>query len=215
MVISSNIKELKEKIGEVTYHKALDFPSNKLNIISFKDNPIKIRAIALDNDREYHIVISEKRKEIFHDCPSLMQAEPQKKICVHIAKLMLSIREDVAIKILSNYLNYSLTSDDIGSKRKSKNFLKLADFCLENNNYVDGLNYLNKSIINQCDCEGIIERYLQTALKNDSFIEFFEFLKHGYENDLNEYFLKFNAYIEEGFKRFIGTISKYSFFNLL
>ncbi|MFX1356518.1 MAG: hypothetical protein ACFFA8_04465 [Promethearchaeota archaeon] len=213
-------KELVDKIienfGIELYKKAKEFPNNKINLISFRKTPIKVRALILDNEREFHLIIDEYKNEIFHDCPSfLIHSNLDDKICIHIIKLLLSIDTYLSLKILTNLSRYSLTSEDFGSKKKSKNFIKLANICFENNNCVEGLNYLNKAIINQYDCEPIIERYFQNAIKNDLFIEFFEFLKIGFENELNSYFLKFNDYIERGFKLFLNSVSLYSFFDIL
>lgn len=205
-----------ESFGIELYKKAKDFPNNKINLVSFKETPIKVRSLILDNEREFHLIIDENKNEIFHDCPSfLIHSNLNDKICVHIIKLFLSIEPSLSLKILTNLTKYNLTSEDFGSKKKSKNFIKLANSCFENNNCVEGLNYLNKAIINQYDCEAIIERYFQTAIANNLFIEFFEFLKTGYENELDGYFLKFNDYIEKGFKLFLNSVSLYSFFDML
>ena len=91
----------------------------------------------------------------------------------------------------------------------------LANTCFESNNCVEGLNYLNKAIINQYECENIIENYLKRAIENNLYLEFFEFLKSGLENDLGEYLLRFNNYLEQGFKNFLDSISEFSFFNIL
>ena len=47
-----------EKYGKELYKKSVEFPKNKINIISLKEDPIKIRAIILDNEREYHLIIN-------------------------------------------------------------------------------------------------------------------------------------------------------------
>jgi hypothetical protein len=64
-------KEISELIIEMfnneKYQKALEFPNNKVNIISFRDSPLKLRVLILDNDREFHLIIDEKKMEIFHD----------------------------------------------------------------------------------------------------------------------------------------------------
>jgi len=74
-----------EKFGLELYKKAQDFPNNKINIISLYERPIKIRSIVLDNDREFHLIINEKKGEIFHDCPTfLIHSEREDKICIHI-----------------------------------------------------------------------------------------------------------------------------------
>ena len=207
---------LKDKFGEKLYSKSKNFPNNKINIIRLKEDPIKINTIILDNDREFHLVIDGKRGEIFHDCPSfLIHSEREKKICIHFVKLLLLIKNHIALEILKDFESYSLTSEDFGSKKKSKNFLLLADNCFEINNCVEGLSYLNKAIINQYECENIIENYLNRAIENNLYLEFFEFLKSGFENDLNDYILQFDHYIEKGFKNFLNSIQDYSFFNIL
>ncbi len=205
-----------EKFGDKLYSKSKNFPNNKVNIIRLKENPIKINAIILDNDREFHIVIDQKKAEIFHDCPNfLIHFEREKKICIHFIKLLLLIKNHIALEIIKDFERYSLTSEDFGSKKKSKNFLLLADNCFETNNCVEGLSYLNKAIINQYECQNIIENYLNRAIKHNLYLEFFEFLKSGFENDLNDYILQFINYIEEGFKNFLNSLRDYSFFNIL
>ncbi|MFX1599038.1 MAG: hypothetical protein ACFFB6_00420 [Promethearchaeota archaeon] len=205
-----------DKFGLNLYQKSLKFLSNKINIIKVEENPINIRSIILDNEREFHLIIDEKNNEIFHDCPSfLIHSEKNEKICIHLIKLLLIIRSNIAEKILENFKSYNLTSEDLGSQKKSKNFLLLANRCFESNNCVEALNYINKAIYNQFETENIIETYLDTAINNNLFIEFFEFLENGYDNDLEKYFLKFNNYIEKGFKKFLNTIQEYSFYNLL
>jgi len=205
-----------DKFGLNLYQKSLKFLTNKINIIDVEEDPINIRSIILDNEREFHLIIDEKNNEIFHDCPSfLIHPEREKKICVHLIKFLLVIKSNIAQNILENLKSYTLTSEDIGSHKKRKNFLLLANSCFDNNNCVEALSYLNKAIINQFDSEDIIKTYLNTAIDNNLFIEFFEFLKNGYENELETYFLKFNSNIEKGFIKFLNSISEYSFFDLL
>ena len=52
------------KFGEKLFQKSQNFPNNKINIIFSRNKPIKINAIILDNDREFHLVINEKKSEI-------------------------------------------------------------------------------------------------------------------------------------------------------
>ncbi|MHA1291475.1 MAG: hypothetical protein ACTSQJ_02275 [Promethearchaeota archaeon] len=209
-------KFIKKQFGDKKYKQSMDFPSNKVNIIFIRENPIKVNSIILDNDREFHLIINENKGEIFHDCPSfLVNKEINEKICVHFIKLLLLINEPLAIKVVSNIKEYKLISEDFGSRKKSKNYLLIANSCFKNNNNIEGLSYLNKAIINQSKCENLIENYLNIAIKNNLFIEFFEFLKNGYESGLEDYFLKYNKYIEKGFRLYLKTIPKYSFFDIL
>ncbi|MBY9002983.1 MAG: hypothetical protein KGD73_03340 [Candidatus Lokiarchaeota archaeon] len=205
-----------ELFDEKRIKKASEFPNNKISIISCNDDPIQIRSLVLDNDREFHIIIDEKKNEIFHDCPTfLFENERNEKICIHIIKLLLLLKDDISNKILTELSEYRLSYEDFGSKKKSKNFIELANHCLESNNCIEGLSYLNKAILNQSDCEPIIEKYLETSINNNLFIEFFEFLKNGYENELDEFLMKYNTFIESGFSKFMKSVSLYSFFDLL
>lgn len=205
-----------ERYGKELYKKSVEFPKNKINIISLKEDPLKIRAIILDNEREYHLIINEVKNEIFHDCPTfLIHSEIEDKICIHLLKLLTTLKSSISFKIVENINKFYFTSEDFGSKKKSKNYLKLANTCISNNNCVEGLSYLNKAIINQQDCEPIIERYLKTAIENNLFLEFFEFLQSAFRNDLGTYILNYNEYIERGIRLFLHSASKYSFFEIL
>jgi len=205
-----------ERYGKDLYRKSVEFPKNKINIISLKEDKIKIRAIILDNEREYHLIINENKNEIFHDCPTfLIHSEIDDKICVHLIKLLTMLKPSISLKLVEKLNKFNFTSEDYGSKKKSTNYLKLANTCINSNNCVEGLSYLNKAIINQQDCEPIIDRYLKIAIENNLFIEFFEFLQSAYSNELGVYILKYNHYIEKGIRLFFKSTSKYSFFEIL
>ncbi len=227
----SNI--LINNFGLHLYQKSLKFLSNKINIIYLREEPIKIRSIILDNEREFHLIIDEVKNEIFHDCPSFwIHSEREKKVCVHIIKLLSIINNNTAQQILEKLKDYNLTSKDLGSKKKSKNFLLLANSCFDNNNCVEALSYLSKSISDQFENETIIETYLSKAIENNLYIEFFKFLKNMADQLIlsvdqqevlfqtepiprEDYFFKYKDYIERGFKIFLDGVQKYSFFNLL
>ena len=208
--------QLNKIFGLSLYQKSLKFLSNKINIIYSRESPIKIRSLILDNEREFHLIIDEKNKEIFHDCPSFwIHSDRDKKICVHLLKLISIIKNETATSILDNFDDYHLTSKDLNSKKRSKNFLLLANSCFDNNNCVEALSYLDKAIFNEFESEAIIELFLSTAISNSLYFELFEFLKNGYESGLEVHFLKFNSYIEKGIKDFLNCIQEYSFFDLL
>ncbi|TXT67037.1 MAG: hypothetical protein BAJALOKI1v1_200003 [Promethearchaeota archaeon] len=215
--------ELKDHILNIVdkhiYEKAEDFPTKNIKIISLKEDPILISALFFDkeNEREFHIIIDEEQKEIFHDCPSfLIYSDIEKKLCAHVIKLLMILQTEEAIKILKEIHSYKLTSEDFGSEKKRKNFELIASQCFEDKgSIIEGLTYLNKAIISEFDCEPTIKKYLTIALKNELLIEFFEFLKNGYKNNLNKYFKQNEVLIEKGFRTFLKTIDHYSFYNLL
>ena len=158
MTINTLSETLKERFGENLLLKAIEFPSNMVNFISIRDNPLKIRAVVLDNDREFHLIINKAKGEIFHDCPSfLIHSEKEQKVCIHFLKLLLLIKENIALEILNDFQSYTLTLEDFGSKKKSKNFAILANNCFKRSNCVEGLNYLKKAVIDQYEC-GIYDR---------------------------------------------------------
>ncbi len=90
-----------ERYGKGLYKKSVEFPKNKINIISLKEDPIKIRAIILDNEREYHLIINENKNEIFHDCPTfLIHSETDDKICIHLIKLLTMVKPSISLKVI-------------------------------------------------------------------------------------------------------------------
>jgi len=185
MTKKSFSNQLIDKFSLDLYQRSLKFPRNKINIFYLRDHPFKVRSIILDNDREYHLIINEIKKEIFHDCPLfLIHSERDKKLCVHFIKLLLIIKEKFSIRILRDFDNYTFISDDIGSRKKGKSYQMLADKCLDNNNFVEALSYMNKGIINQIDNGIIVEKFVKTAIDNNFFIEFFEFLEINYVNKI-------------------------------
>ncbi|TFF63455.1 MAG: hypothetical protein EU521_01625 [Promethearchaeota archaeon] len=170
----------------------------------------------MDEEREFHLIINEDQNEIFHDCPSfLIHSEKKDKICVHIIKLLLSLDQELSLHIIDNLDQYTFTSEDFGSKKKSKNYEILAQSCFNAQNSVDGLNYLNKAILNQYECGDLIKQYLNIALENNLLMEFFEFMKSARDNEIDDQIPYFNAYIEKAFLLLFQAISKYSFYNLL
>ncbi|MBN1802857.1 MAG: hypothetical protein JW891_15215 [Candidatus Lokiarchaeota archaeon] len=214
-------KELYEliikKYGGDVFEEGLKFPNNKISIIFLQPKPIKINCMVLDNDREFHIVINQEEKEIFHDCPRfLIHKDDNKKICAHIIKLILSINESLSFKLLNDIDNYVLSAEDFGSRHKSENYMILAKSCFTSDNSVEGLNYLNKALVNRDDCSNIVGTYLKTAIENNLFVEFFEFLTNDKMNGMNaSFFIDQEKLIEEGFKSFLASIPRYSFYNVL
>ncbi|MHA1756483.1 MAG: hypothetical protein ACTSVV_06920 [Promethearchaeota archaeon] len=210
------LQKIKEDFDRIKYQEVINFPLNKINIILIRENPIKIRAIIIDNEREFHLIIDEKKGEIFHDCPTfLIYVNKQEKICTHLLALLLYLDENLALKIYNNLNDYKFTSEDFNSIKKSKNFLILANNCFQTNNCIEGLDYLNKAIISRCNCENVIQKYLTIAIDNNLFIEFFNFLKFCFNNELDDYLLKYKSLINRGLKKFFNSIKDYPFFDLL
>ncbi|MFX1323572.1 MAG: hypothetical protein ACFE8N_01350 [Promethearchaeota archaeon] len=229
MTQKSISERLRDKYGNSLYQKSLKFPRNKIYIYFIRKEQLKIRSIIVDNDREYLLVIDDKKNEIFHDCPLFrIHSEKEKKICVHFIKLISILNPELSNKIMEKLDTYTYTSEDFHSRKRSKNYQLLANECFEANNCVEGLNYLNKAIINQFESESIIIEYLTKAIENNLLIEFFEFLEEFFaswyqregltstiQNDSKNLSQKYEEYIELGFKKLLNVIYQYSFYNIL
>jgi len=213
----SNLKnQIIKRWGKDLYKKAKNFPNNNINLISKRYDPLFIRAIFFDNERDFHLILDEENKEIFHDCPNfLIYSSVDKKLCKHFIKLLFLLKESKALDIIENIDGYELTSEDFGSRKKSTNFQILAEECFEEENNMDGLNYLNKALMNQTQCEPIISKYLKNAIQKNLFIEFFEFLQEGYQNQWGDHFKKYKDLIRKGFQKVLNSLDEYSFYNLL
>ncbi len=205
-----------EKFGLKKYTKAKDFPNNNVTLVLYEKDPLMIRSIILENEREFHLIIDEEKYEIYHDCPTfLIYSETEEKTCIHLIKILLIIDSSVSLEILDHFQDFNLTSEDFGSNKKSTNYLLLAKGCFSSSNNVEGLSYLNKAIITHTKCEPLIERYLEKALKENLLIEFFEFLSSAYQNELGKHIKQYNSLIKTAFEKLLRSLNSYSLFNLL
>lgn len=50
--------------------------------------------------REYHIIIDLQNREILHDCADWSRMLPNKRLCKHVGKLLLSIKRETATNVL-------------------------------------------------------------------------------------------------------------------
>lgn len=69
-----------------------------------KDTELEIQRISEDQIkaliRDYHILIDLKNHVILHDCADWSRVLPSKRFCKHVGKLMLSLEEERAVKLL-------------------------------------------------------------------------------------------------------------------
>jgi hypothetical protein len=217
MVNSEIIENLvKKEFGNKIFKKSLNLSTNSIKIIEYLYDPMKLRSIIFENEREFHLIIDDSKMEIFHDCPTfLIYSDRNKKICHHLIKVLTLLNPKDSLKVIQDIDSYNLTYEDFGSKKKSKNFLILAQKNIETKNFIEALNYLKKALINQNKSSSIIKKYLETAIENNLFIEFFEFVESCYLNDFERILKIFDDLIEIGFKKFLGSIKDYSFFHIL
>jgi hypothetical protein len=76
--------------------RAEQIHDDELQVIEDKDEQVEAMV------REYHITIDVEAKTITHDCADWARVSSTKKLCKHVAKLLLSIDNQRATKILRN-----------------------------------------------------------------------------------------------------------------
>jgi hypothetical protein len=62
-------------------------------------NPLKIQA-TVHGSKDYVIELDEERKSISHDCPDWLRVSVLHRFCKHVAKLLLLLEEEEALRIL-------------------------------------------------------------------------------------------------------------------
>lgn len=69
-----------------------------------KDKELEIQQVSEDQIkaliRDYHILIDLKNRVVLHDCADWSRVLPSKRFCKHVGKLMLSLDEEKAVKLL-------------------------------------------------------------------------------------------------------------------
>jgi len=202
------INLVREKFGQVLFSKANKFLASQINIIKESEDPIDFRAIILDeNNREFHIIVNKENSFIFHDCPYFLK----QKICFHLVKSFLIMPINLAVKILDEFEQYHLISEDLGSTLKNEAYLIESDACFSQKKSVEGLNYIKKAYFNKRESKEIIAKYLKYSLKYNLLIEFFEFS----QLIVSEHPELVSEHIEKAFKKLIPTLNEYSLFDIL
>jgi len=85
---------LQSFIDERRLKRAKRIKGEELEIQEVSKN--QIRALI----RDYHIVIDLKNRVILHDCADWSRVLPSKRFCKHVGKLMLSLDEERAVRLL-------------------------------------------------------------------------------------------------------------------
>jgi len=202
-------KLIKEKFGQPLFSMANKFIASQINIVRDVKTPIDFQAIVLDdNNREFHIIIDEKDYFIFHDCPYFLK---KNFLCFHIIKSLLIMPTNMAIKILNHLDQYTLISEDLGSKLKNKTYLIESKICFIQKNFVEGINYIKKAYLNKKDSTEIILNFIESSLRFNLLIEFFEFS----ELIVSDHTSIVVNFIDRVFKKLLPSINKHSLFVIL
>ncbi len=83
--------------------RAEDIPDDELVITEQSADSTKAKL------KDYSIVIDVSNKILAHDCIDWTRIAPTKKFCKHVAKLLLNLKEDYSIRILTDLLKHEDT----------------------------------------------------------------------------------------------------------
>ena len=85
--------------------RAVGMADNAVEFERVSLNPLKIQA-TIHGSKDYLIELDEEKKSISHNCPDWLRVSVLHRFCKHVAKLLLLLEEEEALRIL-----HSLQSD--------------------------------------------------------------------------------------------------------
>lgn len=202
-------------IGEDLYKKSQDISDNSLKIIFLRENPLKIRCVIYEKDNLYNIIIDEEKNKIFHECPSILMHETfEGKLCLHLVKLVFSVKLDLAYKLLDILDKNLISIEDSFSKERTRNFILFANNFKDIHSRLEAFYYLNNPTIEIINSE-ILRAHLKSLIDKNYFLELF-YLINIFSKEYPDRFLeKYREIIIKGFLKFFKSIEEFSFPNLL
>ncbi|MFX1403767.1 MAG: hypothetical protein ACFE9D_04775 [Promethearchaeota archaeon] len=79
--------------------RAVGMADNSVEFQRISPNPLKIQAI-VHGSKDYVIELDEERRSISHNCPDWLRVSVLHRFCKHVAKLLLLLEEEEALRIL-------------------------------------------------------------------------------------------------------------------
>lgn len=206
---------LKTYFGDDLYEKAQSFPNDNFKILLLREDPFQIRAVIFEKANIYHIIVEESLDKIYHECPSILMNETiEGKLCVHLIKLILTIKPNLAGRLLDLIEKYGISFIDSSSEEKSKNFLLLAQKSKDSGLILDSLDFLFKagSLINN---NTLFKENLSVLIEQNKFLNFFYYLGV-FSKKFPHYFLE-NYYeiFLDGFSRCSNLIKDWKFLDII
>jgi len=162
--------------GDNLYEKVQSFSNNNFKILLLREEPLQIRAVIFEKTNIYHIIVEESLHKIYHECPSILMNETfEVKLCIHLIKLIFTIKPYLASKLIDLIEKYGISFIDSSSEEKCKNFLLLAQKTKDSGLNLDSLEFSLKAgpFINN---NNLFKENLSVLIEQTKFLNFFYYL---------------------------------------
>lgn len=210
-----NSDYIKLYFGKEIFGKFKDIPDDSIKILEKIKDPIKIRALIFERGNLYHLIIDDKNKIIYHDCPSFLMNETfEGNYCLHIIMLLFMLEKDIYSKIIRDLSKYSQKINDDFYLEKNHNYMSLLNLFKDSDTFLDAINFLKKSNVDIAN-NGEVGEYLAFLIEHHYYLEFFNLLGIYSKNILFHIFEQNDTLIADVVSKFFKVIPQYSFLYLL
>jgi len=215
MISEQDSDHIKLYFGKEIYGKIKEIPDDRIKILDIIKDPLKIRALIFERGNLYHLIIDDKNKTIYHDCPSFLMNESfEGKNCLHIIKLLFLLEKDVYSKIIKDLKHYSKKVEGEFLNEKNSNYISLLNSFNDSETLLDAINFLKKSNIDII-VNGEISKYLAFLIDHHYYLEFFNLIGIYSKKVLSQLFEQNDEFIVKIILKFFKIIPQYSFLYLL
>ncbi|NVM18604.1 MAG: hypothetical protein HWN80_12885 [Candidatus Lokiarchaeota archaeon] len=201
--------------GDILYEKVQSIPNYKLKILLLREEPLKIRAVIFEKRNIYHIIVEESLHKIYHECPSILMNETfEGKVCIHLMKLIFTIKPSSAVKLIDLIEKNGISFIDSSSEEKCKNFLLLAQKSKESGLILDSLYFSLKAgpFINN---NNLFKENLSVLIEQNNFLKFFHYLGVFSKRFPPLFLENYNEIFLDGFSKCNHVIKDWKFLDLI
>ncbi|MFX0169322.1 MAG: DUF2240 family protein [Candidatus Hodarchaeota archaeon] len=92
---------LRQFISSSRLTRAVGMDDQSIRFVQTSQPPLKIEATVYGS-QEYRLVIDEAKKRIEHNCPDWKRVSVVHRFCKHVAKLVLLLKKEDALRLLSS-----------------------------------------------------------------------------------------------------------------
>lgn len=201
--------------GDDLYEKVQNFSNDNFKILLLREEPLQIRVVIFEKTNIYHIIVEESLPKIYHECPSILMNETfEGKLCIHLIKLILTIKPNPAGKLIDLIEKYGISFIDSSLGEKHKNFLLLAQKSKDSGLILDTLDFSLKagSFINN---NNLFKESVSVLIEQNKFLNFFYYLGI-FSKKFPHYFLE-NYYeiFLDGFSKCHDLIKDWKFLDMI
>lgn len=201
--------------GDDLYEKVQFFSNDNFKILLLREEPLQIRVVIFEKWNIYHIIVEENLTMIYHECPSILMKETfEEKLCLHLIKLILSIKPNSAGKLIELIEKYGISFVGSSIEEKNRNFLLLAQKSKESGLILDTLDFSLKAgtYINN---NNLFKESVSVFIEQNKFLNLFYYLGI-FSKKFPHYFLE-NYYdiFLDGFSKCHDLIKDWKFLDMI